>query len=110
MIKVRIHIKNENTGSFDNRVCVNVELPASPRKGEVIYLSAELRGQLESKVRANLNVAKDYAPKWFYNASFDCREPNQKDLENFGFDDALFVCSVAYKPNSEVVLVELDDK
>lgn len=73
-------------------------------------MSAELRGQLESKMRANLNVAKDYAPKWFYNASFNCREPNEKDLDNVGFDDALFVCNVAYKPNSEVVLVELDDK
>lgn len=102
-----IHIKNENIYMDDN-VCVQIELPAVPRRGEILYLNDDLKQVLEDKAKSNLAVAREYAPKWFYGHSYNCEEPKQENLIDISFDDAIHVDSVAFNANSEIIHVELD--
>ena len=102
-----VHIKNENT-YIDDNVCVQIELPAVPRKGEILYLQNDLKQVLEDKVKSNLEVAREYAPKWFYGHSYNCEEPKQVNLTDLSFDDAINVDSVAFNANSEIIHIELD--
>ena len=102
-----VHIKNGYT-YIDNNVCVQIELPAVPRKGEFLYLQNDLKQVLEDKVRSDLEIARVYAPKWFYGHSYDCEEPKQENLEDISFDDAIIVDSVAFIANSEIIHIELD--
>lgn len=93
---------------MDDDVCVQIELPAVPRIGETLYLNNDLKQVLVDKVKSNLAVAREYAPKWFYGHSYDCEEPKQEDLINISFDDAIRVDSVSFNANSEIIHVELD--
>ena len=102
-----VHIKNENT-YIDDNVCVQIALPAVPRKGEILYLQNDLKQVLEDKVKSNLEVAREYAPKWFYGHSYNCKKPNQENLIDLSFDDAINVDSVAFNANSEIIHIELD--
>ena len=107
MYKIMIHIKNEST-YIDVNVCVQIELPAVPRKGDTLYLDNDLKQVLEDKAKSNLEVARGYAPKWFYGHSYDCKEPKQENLQDLSFHDATNVDSVAFNGNSEIIHIELD--
>ncbi|WP_321514943.1 hypothetical protein [Marinifilum fragile] len=109
MLKVRIFVKNENVYKDDN-VFIDVQLPSVPRKGETIFLSEESYAELESKAKGNLEIAKRYAPKWFYGESFSVETPTEKDLDNLSFGDMMYVCDVFYIANNEIVNVIMDDK
>lgn len=102
-----VHIKNENN-YIDDNVCVQIELPAVPRTGEFLYLQNDLKQVLEDKVKSNLEVAREYAPKWFYGNSYNCKELKQENLTDLSFDDAINVDSVAFNANSEIIHIELD--
>ena len=39
MIKIRVHIENDG-GNMDNKVCVDIDLPSVPRKGEYLYIGS----------------------------------------------------------------------
>ena len=106
MYKIRVHINNENE-YIDNRVFVDIELPAVPRKGEFLYLGDNL-SKLEEKAKEDLTIAKDYSPKWFYGASSACQEPKQENLKDLSFADAIQVSSVAYISGEDIVHVEID--
>lgn len=102
-----VHIKNENT-YIDDNVYVQIELPAVPRKGEILYLDNDLKQVLEDKAKSNLEVAIKYAPEWFYGHSHNCEELKQENLTDLSFDDAIYVDSVAFHANSEIIHIELN--
>lgn len=93
---------------MDDNVCVQIELPAVPRIGEIVYLDNDLMQVLEDKAKSNLAVAREYAPKWFYGHSSGCEEPKQENLIDISFGDAVRVDSVSFDANSEIIHVELD--
>jgi len=109
MVQIKVHIKSDND-FLDERVSVVINLPVVPRAGETLYLTEELRLELETKARMDLRLAAKYAPKWFYGASSQCREPKPENLKDLSFEDALFVSSVAYFADREIVQLEIDDE
>jgi hypothetical protein len=90
-------------------VGVEIQLPAVPRKGEILYLTDEQIEVLENKAKSDLKIAKYYAPKWFYGDSRFCKEPKQENLQDLSFSDAMYVKEVVYYGNSEIIKIELDD-
>ena len=107
MYKIKVHIKNENE-FIDSNVFVDIELPAIPGIGEVLYLNEEQREILEKKAISDLSIAENYFPKWFYYGSSNYKEVEEKILENLLFQDAIFVDSVVFTANSNVIQIELD--
>ena len=65
---------------------------------------------MECKAKGNLEVAKKYAPKWFYGEPFSVETPREKDLLNLSFGDMMYVYEVFYIANSDIVNVIMDDK
>jgi hypothetical protein len=108
MYKIMVHIKNHNE-FIDSDVCVEIELPAVPRKGDILFLNEEQIQILENKAKSNLEIAQNYAPKWFYYGSSGCKEPNENNLKDLKFEDAIYVDRVAFNGNSEIIHIELDD-
>ena len=107
MHKIMIYIANDNN-FLDSDVCVEIQLPAVPRKGDILYLTDEQMEVLENKAKSDLKIAKYYAPKWFYGDSCSCKEPKQENLQDLSFEDAMYVRDVVYYGNSEIK-IELDD-
>jgi hypothetical protein len=107
MYKIKVHIKNDND-FLDSNVFVEIELPAVPRKGEILYLNEEQQEILKNKAKLNLEIAQNYAPKWFYGASSGCENPKEKNLKDLGFGDAIFVDSVVFSGDSEFIQIELE--
>jgi hypothetical protein len=110
MIKIMVHIANYNT-YIDENVCVQIRLAAVPRKGEVLYLSEYLQQVLEDKAKSNLEIARNYAPEWFYYGSSGCglRELKQENLKDLSFGDARYVDSVTFIANSDIIHISLTD-
>lgn len=102
-----IHIKTEAL-FMDENVSVLIELPAAPRKGETIHLDARTQKVLEKKAKSSLDIAYEYYPKWFYGHSCNGQKPKHKNLKDLSFDDAIYVYSVLYIPNSDVIHIELN--
>jgi hypothetical protein len=108
MYKIKVHIKNDND-FLDSNVFVEIQLPAVPRKGEILYLNEEQQEILKKKVKSDLKIAVNYAPKWFYGASSGCENPKEKNLKDLDFGDAIFVNDVVFSGDSEFIQIELDD-
>ena len=108
MYKIKVHINNNNQ-FLDSDVFVEIELPAVPRKGDNLYLTQEQQEILKNKVKSDLKIAQNYAPKWFYRGSSGCENPKEKNLKDLDFGDAIFVDSVAFTGGSEIIEIELDD-
>lgn len=108
MYKIKVHIKNDND-FLDSDVFVKIELPAVPRKGEILYLNKIQQEILKKKVKSDLKIAQNYAPKWFYGGSCGCENPKQKNLKDLNFGDAIFVDGVVFTGYSEFIQIELDD-
>ena len=107
MIKCRVYIENDD-GFNDDKVYVDIELPAAPRLGEALFLSEKHQIALEEmgkKDMKNLN----YYLKWFYGASHDIDCVKEENLKDFGFDDALLVSSVTYKSEENFMRIEITD-
>lgn len=102
-----VYIKNDNE-FIDSEVFVEIELPAVPRKGEILYLNEEQYEILENKAKSNLKIAKNYAPEWFYYGSSECQNLKKKNLKDLNFGDAIYVDSVVFTGNSEIIKIELD--
>ncbi len=116
MLKIRVHIENENT-FMDENVFVDITLPAVPRKGDTLYLTEEAQTELENKAKSNLKIAVSYAPLWFYGHSrkhlseikeWDNDTLKPEHLKDLSFDDANCVSAVAFDANSDIVHVELN--
>lgn len=107
MKTIRVHVSNEND-YLDNKV--DIQLPAVPRKGEYLHLPEELRQELEKQACKDLWVAANYAPKWFYAKSYGCTKPGAENLEDLSFSNAVYVSSVAYFANSELIHIEIDSE
>ena len=108
MYKIKVYINNYNQ-FIDSDVFVEIELPAVPRKGENLYLTEEQQEILKNKVKSDLKIAINYAPKWFYGASSGCENPKKNNLKDLDFGDAIFVDSVVFTGGSEFIQIELDD-
>lgn len=102
-----VHIKNDNE-FIDSEVFVEIELPAVPRKGEILYLNEEQYEILENKAKSNLKIARNYASEWFYYGSSECQNLKKKNLKDLNFGDAIYVDSVVFTGNSEIIKIELD--
>ena len=103
MVKCRIHIENDG-GANDDKVYVDIELPAAPRVGEILFLSGKHQLSLEEmgkKDMKNLN----YYLKWFSGASE--YKHIEENLKEFGFDDALLVSSVIYSSEENFMRIEI---
>lgn len=107
MYKIRVHIKNENNYN-DEDVFVDIKLPGIPRKKDLLYLTKEQMTILENKVKKSLTIAQCYAPKWFYGRSHECTVPQEKNLDDFSFEDAINVDSIAFYGDSDIIHIELD--
>jgi hypothetical protein len=108
MYKIMVHIKNDNE-FIDSEVFVEIELPAVPRKGEILHLTKEQHEILENKAKSNLKIARNYAPEWFYYGSSGCQNPKKKNLKDLTFLDAIYVDSVVFTGNSEIIKIELNN-
>ena len=107
MKKVKVHVANEYD-FMDSRVAIDILLPATPRKGETLYLKDEQLRELEKQACQNLNIASLYYPKWFYGHSYNCDDPKESNLKDLGFDDAIFISSVAYNADEDIIYIEID--
>ena len=108
MYKIKVHIKN-HSDFLDSNVFVEIELPAVPRKTEILYLNEEQYEILENKAKSNLKIARNYAPEWFYYGSSGCQNPKKKNLKDLTFLDAIYVDSVVFTGNSEIIKIELNN-
>ena len=93
MIKCRVYIENDD-GFNDDKVYVDIELPAAPRVGEALFLSEKHQIALE---------------EMGYGASHDIDCVKEENLKDFGFDDALLVSSVTYKSEENFMRIEITD-
>lgn len=107
MKKVQVHVANE-CSFMDSRVFIDIQLPATPRKDEILYLKAEQFIELKRQACQNLNIAKDYSPKWLYGHSCNCDDPKESNLKDLGFEDAINISSVAYDADEDIIHVEID--
>lgn len=107
MYKIMVHIKNDND-FIDSNVFVEIELPTVPRKGEILYLNEKQQEILKNKVKSDLKIALNYAPKWFYGHSWECKKPKKKNLKDLNFNDAIYVDIVVFTGDSEIIQIELD--
>lgn len=106
MIKIRVHVHNEEL-FMDEKVFVDIELPFVPQKGDALFLTEEHKNELVQQAKSSLIIAKRYSPKWFYGGSFHCKNPNEENLEDLSFDDALTVHQVCYFANEDLVHLEI---
>lgn len=107
MKKIRVHIAND-TKFMDPKVFVDINLPAIPRKGELIYLKNEQIRELEEKACEDIeDILFYYHPKWFYGYSCDCWTPKNSIIKDFDFGDANTVTDVLY--DEDIIHIELDD-
>ncbi len=107
MHKFKLHVKTDNM-YFDDKVFVNIQLPHTPRKGEVIYLKPEHYDELEKLAKCDLDIANEYAPKWFYGSSNNIIDLTEKDLENLQFGDANTVSNIIYEADKDVTHIILE--
>jgi len=110
MINVKVYIEDEDNIEFlDDDVSVSFKLPAIPRVGERIFLTEELRSQLENMAKSSLDKASNYR-NWFYGGSHNVRrggDVQEKNLKDLSFDDASYVTHVVYYPDDDTVYIEL---
>lgn len=107
MIKVRIHIESEEF--MDVNVFVDCTLPSVPRKGEVLFITDDMSEELRKKAVKSVDIARIYAPKWFYGKScgVDSEDVGVDNLINLIFVDAIIATNISYDANSELVHIEL---
>lgn len=110
MYKIRVYINKEYGCYNDGNVSIDIELPAVPSRGEVLNLSDDMIHILEEKAKADLEIARDYANKWFYYKSYNCdpHDIKYENLQDLGFSDAIIVTSVMFSANSEIIEILLD--
>jgi len=108
MKKVKIHVCNDYT-FLDDDVYVEIELPTIPRIGEIVYLNDDLFNKLEKQIKSSLKKAQEYCPKWIYGKSYDCDDPKKENLSDISITDIMYVTSIAYEANSDVISIELND-
>lgn len=108
MYKIMVHINNGDE-FLHSAVCVEIQLPAVPRKGEILYLSDEQIDILQNKAKSDLKIAKSYRGKWFNGDSAGCKVLKQKHLQDLDFGDAIYVRDVVFSGDSEFIQIELDD-
>lgn len=108
MINIRVHIHNNNS-FIDDKVFVDIKLPFVPKKGDTLYLTQEHKDSLKAQAISSLDIAKRYAPKWFYSGSSNCKNPTEENLKDLAFDDALYVHCVSYFADSDIVHLEITD-
>ena len=110
MINVRVYIEDEDSKDFlDDNVSVSFKQPSIPRQGERIFLSNELKAQLENMARSSLEIASNYR-SWFYGHSHNVRKGDdiqEKNLKDLSFGDASYVSHIVFRPNDETVYIEL---
>ena len=90
---------NSDWGEDDLNICVEIDVDFLPRKGEILYLSEEHQSQLEEKIKSKPNMYFAYS-RWFYGFSIDKIKAGEEItiemFEDFGLDDAIYVCKVAF--------------
>lgn len=110
MKNIRVHIVSEEY--MDEDVYADIKLPSIPNIGDTLYIGTDALLLLQAKATFSLNIAQRYCPKWFYGNS--CKvTPNELGYENLSdlsFEDAIFVSSVSYKANQNIVEIELTDE
>lgn len=111
MIKVTIHINNDNIYMDDN-VSKDVMLQCLPRVGDTFNLSDETKEHFYDIIHES-NLYIRYK-KWLYGRSYklegsDLLSCDKESLqEDFSFDDVCVVCSVLFEENGEIH-IELSD-
>ena len=108
MVKIRVHIHSEEA-FMDEKVFLDIELPSVPQKGDTLFLTEEQKNELVKQATSSLIVANRYAPKWFYDGSFHCKHPNEENLDDLSFEDALTVHQVCYFANEDLVHLEINN-
>lgn len=109
MIRCRVHIKNE-LEYMDGDVFVEVELPCLPPVGSILWLSNQERKVLERMATKHTNIARRYAPRWFYGDSHSCSNPKEENLKDLSFSDANKVTDILFSKNREFVDIEIQDE
>ena len=105
MIKCKIHIVNDSE-IYDENVFVECTLPAVPRKGDTLWLSNGLTGELEQKALKSETLS-NYFPNWFFGHT-------PKEFEDINdecylsFDDAITVEYVRFDSFSDTVVLSLN--
>ena len=94
-MKIKVHISNRSV-FLDPRVAALVEIPTSPRIGEVLYLAEETLAKLEAMAVERPGWKKAYA---------DFVDPKEPDHPKF--KSAFRINQVAYFEGNPIVSVEL---
>jgi hypothetical protein len=104
MIKAYIHITN-HTEFMDEKVRVEIKLPALPIQGSHITLSEKTLLILEEKARVS-DSCYNYHPEWFRGET----DEDFEELENYDcltFIDAQLIDEVLMYEDDEHVYIEL---
>jgi hypothetical protein len=108
MIKCRIYIRGNEDFMEDDRLFVDIELPALPRKGDCIFgIDTEY---LNNIAQSDINIAKDY-PMWFNNRFVDVDKIEKlgpEHLEYIDFFGAFLITNIWFNANDEYVQIQID--
>ena len=108
MIKCKIHIGDGDV-YMDKEVCIEIELPCLPHRGDSIWLDEAQKLELEQKAKSSVDVARRYAPTWFYHKSrgIEYHEVKSSNLKDLDFSDAKTIGDMMFKGNSKFVHIEI---
>lgn len=109
MIKIRVHIENDEDNT-DQDVFIDILLPSIPQKGEILYLSQKSLEYLNGLAQKSVEVAQKYCPKYFYGASIQIEDVEEKNLCDLKFSDCIYVREVFFTENSEIVQISIDSE
>lgn len=105
MLKIRVYFFNQ-ANFHDEKLFVDILLPAVPRKGEMVRLSERHHEILAEKLGKDLDHAGDYL-HYFYGASHDIEVVKKGNLKDLCFTDAKYVTDVSYDTDDDFVSIEL---
>lgn len=104
MIKIRLHIYNEND-FMNDKVSEDLFLPCLPRKGDFLYMSNEIQDKLESKIKSNIEIANDYSMYFYYGA--DRNKITENDYDKLSLDDCIIVHDTLFQVGEDIVHISL---
>lgn len=111
MIKAKVFVENHE-GFTDMPIYCEVEIPAVPSRGDWLILSEDKRKEMEDTLKKKENWKLiPYYSKWFYGHSRMVGSSNlsEKNLKDFGLDDARIVTDVLFWADKDFICIELSD-
>lgn len=101
-MKIKVCMYSDTAGIFENTASCFIELPAVPRRGEIVYLSTQALVEMEKAVEAGGTEEVKRYPDAIWGTIEERNEPKQ-----VSFDDYITVLKVAYDVENNLPMIVL---